>query len=51
MHVRCGRRITINSGTHHHAHIIAYTRFVTMGDPDITDELQRLDEKNPNQSR
>jgi len=42
--VRRGRQI--NSGTHHRANIIAYTGLVTMGNPNITNELERIDEKN-----
>jgi hypothetical protein len=40
----------INSRTHHHANIIAYTRLITMGNPDITNELQRIDERKQNES-
>jgi hypothetical protein len=35
----------INSNTHHHANIIAYTRLITVGNPNITNELCRMDEK------
>jgi hypothetical protein len=41
----CEIGIQVDSGTHHHADIIAYTGLVTMGDPDITNELWRVDEK------
>jgi hypothetical protein len=35
-----------NSKTHHHANIIAYTRLITVGNPNITNELWRMmDEK------
>ena len=35
----------INSKTHHHANIIAYTGLITMGDSNITNELWKMDEK------